>query len=144
MLSANDNTLLEVPMNIKDTKFLVVDDHDFMRSVTRLYLVSLGANESNIIEAQDGAEGLHMLKAGAFDFVITDMNMPVMDGYELLKRIKADDAHNHIPVLMISGNEDAGYANKAKQLGAIGYIVKPPAQKDLIRILEPVMEIEKT
>jgi two-component system chemotaxis response regulator CheY len=79
----------------------------------------------NVDEAEDGAIGLEMLKNGRYDFVVSDINMPNMNGFDLLKAIKADSALKHIPVLMVTAEARKEDIVLAAQSGAAGYIVKP-------------------
>ena len=104
-------------------KFLVVDDFSTMRRIVRGLLKEMGCN--NVGEAEDGVEALGMLRAQRFDFVVSDINMPNMDGFELLQAIKADDALRHLPVLMVTAEARKEDIVKAAQSGAAGYIVKP-------------------
>ena len=104
-------------------KFLVVDDFSTMRRIVRGLLKEMGCN--NVGEAEDGVEALAMLRAQRFDFVVSDINMPNMDGFELLQAIKADDALRHLPVLMVTAEARKEDIVRAAQNGAAGYIVKP-------------------
>jgi two-component system chemotaxis response regulator CheY len=106
-----------------DLRFLVVDDFATMRSIVRGLLKEMGCQ--NAEEAEDGVVALAMLKSGRFDFVITDINMPHMDGFELLKAIKADESLFHLPVLMVTAEARKEDIVLAAQNGAAGYIVKP-------------------
>lgn len=81
----------------KELKFLVVDDFSTMRRIVRNLLKELGFN--NVEEAEDGVDALNKLQAGGFGFVISDWNMPNMDGLELLKTIRADAGMASMPVL---------------------------------------------
>ena len=104
-------------------KFLVVDDFSTMRRIVRNLLKELGY--VNADEAEDGAAALQKLNGGAFDFVVTDWNMPNMDGLQLLQAIRADPALKHLPVLMITAEAKKENIIQAAQAGASGYIVKP-------------------
>jgi two-component system chemotaxis response regulator CheY len=104
-------------------KFLVVDDFSTMRRIVRNLLKELGY--VNADEAEDGAVALQKLNGGAFDFVVTDWNMPNMDGLQLLQAIRADPALKHLPVLMITAEAKKENIIQAAQAGASGYIVKP-------------------
>jgi two-component system chemotaxis response regulator CheY len=84
----------------KNMKVLVVDDFSTMRRIVKNLLRDLGF--TNISEADDGSTALPMLKEGSFDFVVTDWNMPGMQGIDLLKAIRADANLSHIPVLLIT------------------------------------------
>ncbi len=108
----------------KNLKFLVVDDFSTMRRIVRNLLKELGY--TNVDEAEDGSAALQKLKGGGnFQFVVTDWNMPVMTGIELLKAIRADPTLKHLPVLMITAEAKKENIIEAAQNGASGYIVKP-------------------
>jgi len=104
-------------------RFLVVDDFSTMRRIVRGLLKEMACN--NVAEAEDGAAALSMLRAQRFDFVVSDINMPNMDGFELLEAIKADAALRHLPVLMVTAEARKEDIVRAAQNGAAGYIVKP-------------------
>ncbi|MRR50088.1 MAG: chemotaxis protein CheY [Rhodocyclaceae bacterium] len=104
-------------------KFLVVDDFSTMRRIVRNLLKELGF--VNVEEAEDGAVALARLKSGGIDFVVTDWNMPNMDGLTLLQSIRSDPALKHLPVLMITAEAKKENIIAAAQAGASGYIVKP-------------------
>lgn len=109
--------------NPADFKFLIVDDFSTMRRIVRGLLKESGY--VNADEAEDGVVALNMLKNNKFDFVVSDINMPNMNGFELLKAIKADDTLKHIPVLMVTAEARKEDIVAAAQGGAAGYIVKP-------------------
>lgn len=106
-----------------DLKFLIVDDFSTMRRIVRNLLKEAGF--SNADEAEDGVVALQKLKNGSFDFVVTDINMPNMNGFELLTQIRADAALKPLPVLMITAEARKEDIVMAAQAGASGYIVKP-------------------
>ena len=106
-----------------DLKFLVVDDFSTMRRIVRGLLKEMGC--LNVDEAEDGAVALQLLKANRYDFVVSDINMPNMNGFELLKAIKAEGSLRHIPVLMVTAEARKEDIVLAAQSGAAGYIVKP-------------------
>lgn len=107
----------------KNMKFLVVDDFSTMRRIVRNLLKELGYN--NAEEAEDGAQALSMLKNGNFDMVVSDWNMPVMDGLTLLQNIRADARLGKLPVLMVTAEAKKENIIAAAQAGASGYVVKP-------------------
>lgn len=109
--------------NPADLKYLIVDDFSTMRRIVRGLLKEMGCN--NAEEAEDGAVALAMLKAQRFDFVVCDINMPNMNGFDFLKAVRADDALKHIPVLMVTAEARKEDIVLAAQTGASGYIVKP-------------------
>ncbi len=104
-------------------KILVVDDFSTMRRIIKNLLRDLGL--TNTQEADDGATALPMLKEGDFDFVVTDWNMPGMQGIDLLKHIRADEKLKHLPVLMVTAEAKREQIIAAAQAGVNGYIVKP-------------------
>ncbi|EIB98489.1 chemotaxis response regulator CheY [Pantoea sp. Sc1] len=107
----------------KNMRFLVVDDFNTMRRIVRNLLKELGFN--NVEEAEDGVDALGKLKAGGFDFVISDWNMPNMDGLQLLQTIRADATMSTLPVLMVTAEAKKENIIAAAQAGASGYVVKP-------------------
>ena len=107
----------------RDLKILVVDDFSTMRRIVRGLLKEMGCD--NVEEAEDGVHALRLLKATKFDFVVSDINMPNMNGFDLLKSIKADAALKHLPVLMVTAEARKEDILLAAQSGAAGYIVKP-------------------
>ena len=110
-------------MSTAEMKFLIVDDFATMRRIVRNLLKEIGFNNAD--EAEDGQAALTKLKAGKFDFVVSDINMPVMNGFDLLRSIRADDALKAIPVLMVTAEAKKEDIITAAQSGASGYIVKP-------------------
>ena len=104
-------------------RFLVVDDFSTMRRIVRNLLKESGFTEAD--EAEDGAAALQKLSNSTFDFVVTDINMPNMNGFQLLGEIKKDDKLKHLPVLMVTAEARKEDIVLAAQNGAAGYIVKP-------------------
>lgn len=125
-------------MAAKDLNFLVVDDFSTMRRIVRNLLKELGYNK--IEEAEDGVDALEKIRAGRIDFVVADWNMPNMDGLELLKTIRADDALKHIPVMMVTAEAKKENIIAAAQAGASGYVVKPFTAAILEEKLNKVFE----
>ena len=109
--------------NPTDLKFLIVDDFSTMRRIVRGLLKEIGYN--NAEEAEDGVAALQLLKTVKFDFVVSDINMPNMNGFELLAAIKADEKLKHLPVLMVTAEAKKENIIEAAQAGASGYVVKP-------------------
>ena len=110
-------------MNTTELKFLIVDDFSTMRRIVRGLLKEMGCNNAD--EAEDGAVALQMLKSQRYDFVVSDINMPNMNGFDLLKAIKANESLRHLPVLMVTAEARKEDIVLAAQSGAAGYIVKP-------------------
>jgi two-component system chemotaxis response regulator CheY len=120
------------------TRFLVVDDFSTMRRIVRNLLKELGY--TNVDEAEDGALGLAKLRSEKFDFVISDWNMPNMDGLEMLKSIRADPALAKLPVLMVTAEAKKENIIAAAQAGASGYVVKPFTAATLDEKLAKIFE----
>jgi len=107
----------------KNIKILVVDDFPTMRRIIRNLLKELGFN--NVEEAEDGAAGLEKAKDGSFQFVVSDWNMPNMDGLTMLQSIRATPGIEKTPVLMVTAEAKKENIIAAAQAGANGYVVKP-------------------
>jgi two-component system, chemotaxis family, chemotaxis protein CheY len=121
-----------------NTKFLVVDDFSTMRRIVRNLLKELGY--SNVEEAEDGADGLNKLKQGGYEFVVSDWNMPNMDGLTMLQNIRADEALKSLPVLMVTAEAKKENIIAAAQAGANGYVVKPFTAATLDEKLTKIFE----
>ena len=121
-----------------DLKFLVVDDFSTMRRIVRGLLKEMGCN--NVDEAEDGAVALQMLKSNRYDFVVSDINMPNMNGFDLLKALKADGNLKHIPVLMVTAEARKEDILLAAQSGAAGYVVKPFTKATLEEKVTKIMQ----
>ncbi|MDX5364111.1 MAG: chemotaxis response regulator CheY [Pseudazoarcus pumilus] len=119
-------------------KFLVVDDFSTMRRIVRNLLKELGY--TNVDEAEDGLVALQKLEAGGFDFVVTDWNMPNMDGLTLLQNIRKTNSLKHLPVLMITAEAKKENIIAAAQAGASGYIVKPFTAATMAEKLQKIFE----
>jgi two-component system chemotaxis response regulator CheY len=110
-------------MTNPNMKILIVDDFSTMRRIIRNLLKEIGYNNAD--EAEDGQVALAKLKAEAFDFVVSDLNMPNMNGFELLHAVRADPALASLPVLLVTAEAKKEDIITAAQAGASGYIVKP-------------------
>ncbi|SNS60541.1 two-component system, chemotaxis family, response regulator CheY [Noviherbaspirillum humi] len=121
-----------------NTKFLVVDDFSTMRRIVRNLLKELGY--TNVDEAEDGSMALQKLRSEQFDFVISDWNMPVMDGLTMLQQIRADAALSKLPVLMVTAEAKKENIIAAAQAGANGYVVKPFTAATLDEKLSKIFE----
>lgn len=121
-----------------DLRFLIVDDFSTMRRIIRNLLKELG--HTNADEAEDGQVALNMLRNGEFQFVISDINMPNVNGFELLAAVRADAALKHLPVLMVTAEARKEDIIMAAQAGASGYIVKPFTKATLEEKLAKILE----
>ena len=125
-------------MNTTDLKFLIVDDFSTMRRIVRGLLKEMGCNNAD--EAEDGAVALAMLKANKYDFVVSDINMPNMNGFDLLKAVKAEESLKHLPVLMVTAEARKEDIVMAAQSGAAGYIVKPFTKATLEEKVQKILQ----
>ncbi len=107
----------------KNMKILIVDDFSTMRRIIKNLLRDLGFN--NTSEADDGNTALPMLQNGSFDFLVTDWNMPGMQGIDLLRAVRSDPGLARLPVLMVTAEAKRDQIVEAAQAGVNGYIVKP-------------------
>lgn len=122
----------------KNMSILVVDDFPTMRRIVRSLLKELGY--TNVEEAEDGQDALSKLRAGGFEFIVSDWNMPNLDGLEMLKQIRADDALKALPVLMVTAEAKKENIIAAAQAGANGYVVKPFTAATLEEKLNKIFE----
>jgi len=119
-------------------KVLVVDDFPTMRRIVKNLLKQLGFE--NIDEAEDGAQALGKLKAGGFGLVVSDWNMPVMEGIDLLKQVRADDSLKMIPFLMVTAEAEKDKVITAIKAGVDNYVVKPFTAEVLKEKLEKIAD----
>jgi two-component system chemotaxis response regulator CheY len=122
------------------TKFLIVDDFSTMRRIVRNLLKELGY--TNADEAEDGVVALQKLESmpTEFNFVVSDWNMPNMDGLTLLQKIRSSPQLKHLPVLMVTAEAKKENIIAAAQAGASGYVVKPFTAATLAEKLEKIFE----
>lgn len=119
-------------------KILVVDDFSTMRRIIKNLLRDLGFN--NTAEADDGITALPMLQSGNFDFLVTDWNMPGMQGIDLLKAVRADEKLCKLPVLMVTAEAKREQIVEAAQAGVNGYVVKPFTAGTLKEKIDKIFE----
>ena len=122
----------------KDMKILIVDDFSTMRRIVKNLLRDLGF--TNTAEADDGLTALPMLQNGNFDFLVTDWNMPGMQGIDLLKAVRADANLSGLPVLMVTAESKRDQIVEAAQAGVNGYIVKPFTAATLKEKIDKIFE----
>ncbi len=104
-------------------KILIVDDMSTMRRIIKNALRQLGY--TNLDEAEDGLQGLSKVKQGGLDLVVSDWNMPNLDGLGMLKAIREDSTYKELPVLMVTAQASQKAVLEAIRAGASNYIVKP-------------------
>jgi len=123
----------------KDQTILIVEDNSDLRSL----LNSIISNQYNTITAENGKEAINQIKKFHPDFVLTDIMMPEMDGFQLCKILKSTDEYNHIPVVMLTAKSDIESRKKAIQLGAEGYINKPFDNAEVLLKIENLIQLRK-
>ena len=119
-----------------DLKFLIVDDFSTMRRIVRNLLKEAGFAHAD--EAEDGVAALQKLRSLPFDFVVTDINMPRLDGFGFIEGVRRNEKYRAIPILVLTTESDAEKKNRARQAGATGWIVKPFDPAKLIDAIERV------
>ncbi|RJQ45440.1 MAG: chemotaxis protein CheY [Nitrospiraceae bacterium] len=119
-------------------KILVVDDFSTMRRIVKNLLRQLGYE--NIEEAEDGAQAYLKLKNGGYGFVVSDWNMPNMDGLELLKKVRSDAELKDIPMLMVTAEAEKEKVITAIQAGVNNYVVKPFTGEILKEKMDKIFE----
>jgi len=122
-----------------DYTCLVVEDSPMMRQLIVFALSRIKNLE--VIEATDGVDGLRKLASGKFDLVITDINMPIMDGLKLVKRIRSDAVHKDVPVMIVTTEGAAEDRKRALELGANAYVTKPIQAPLVIQKVKELLQI---
>ena len=122
----------------KNIKIIIVDDFSTIRRIIKNLLRDLGF--TNTQEADDGTTALPMLQSGNFDFLITDWNMPGMQGIDLLKAVRADDKLQGLPVLRVTAESKRAQIIEAAQAGVKGYVVKPFTAGTLEEKIQKIFE----
>jgi two-component system chemotaxis response regulator CheY len=117
-------------------RILAVDDSPSVRQMVKLSLSGAGYD---IVEAGDGAEGLSKARASTLDMVVTDLNMPVMNGLGLIRELRKLPAYRGVPILFLTTESDPEMKQQAKAAGATGWITKPFQQDQLVAIVRKVL-----
>jgi two-component system, chemotaxis family, chemotaxis protein CheY len=115
---------------------LTVDDSASMRQMVKLTLSSAGYN---VIEAGDGVQGLTTARCSAVDMVLTDLNMPGMDGLALIRELRKLPSFTGVPIILLTTESDAARKQEARSAGATGWITKPFQPEQLVSITKKVM-----
>jgi two-component system chemotaxis response regulator CheY len=119
---------------------LVVEDSPMMR---QLLVVALSRIKNlTVTEADDGVDGLRKLATGRFDIILTDINMPIMDGLKLVKRVRTDPTHKDVPIIVITTEGSSADRQRALHLGANAYIIKPIQAPQVIAKVRELLKID--
>jgi two-component system chemotaxis response regulator CheY len=122
----------------KEYKVLIVEDSPTMRQLLSFILKRIKG--VNVVEAKDGVDALKKMSVNKFDLVITDINMPIMDGLKLVNLIRKDDIHKNVPIIIVTtegGQEDK---ERAMALGANAYITKPIQSTHVLDIVKQYLK----
>lgn len=115
---------------------LSVDDSASVRQMVKMTLAGAGYE---VVQANDGAEGLATAQNTAADMVITDLNMPNMDGLTLIRELRKLPAYRGVPIIFLTTESDDGMKSEAKSAGATGWITKPFQQDQLVNVVKKVL-----
>jgi two-component system chemotaxis response regulator CheY len=115
---------------------LTVDDSSSVRVAIRIALSGAGYTVS---EAENGADGIAKANANNFDLIVTDLNMPVMDGLTMIEQLRRNPAHAGVPIVFLTTESDADMKARAKAAGATGWLTKPFDADQLVRIVKKVL-----
>ena len=118
---------------------LVVEDSPMMRQLLVFALARI--KQLNVTEAEDGVDGLRKLAGNRFDLIITDINMPIMDGLKLVKRIRTDEVHKDVPIIIITTEGSSEDRQRAMALGANAYITKPIQAPKVIATVKELLKM---
>ncbi|MEO4000981.1 response regulator [Mesorhizobium sp. CAU 1732] len=115
---------------------LTVDDSASIRMTIKIALSGAGYT---VAEAADGAQGIEKAKANHYDLIVTDLNMPVMDGLTMIEELRKSPAHMGVPIIFLTTESDEGMKQRAKAAGATGWLTKPFDSEQLVRIVRKVL-----
>lgn len=118
------------------TRILAVDDSASMREMVRLALTGAGFE---VTQATDGHQALDIARKSVFDLVLSDVNMPEMDGIELIRALRAEANYRHTPILMLTTEASLDRKREGKEAGATGWIVKPFNPEQLLATIARVL-----
>ena len=124
------------PTGVAPKKILVVDDNEIVIKTITLKLQGAGYQ---VVQASDGAEGLAKARASTVNLVITDLNMPVMNGLGLIRELRKLSAYKGVPIIFLTTESDAGLKQEAKAAGATAWITKPFQQEQLVGVVRKVL-----
>ena len=117
-------------------KIMTVDDSSSMRQMVGFTLTNAGYN---VIEASNGKEALERMNGNSVDLLLVDLNMPVMDGIQLIREIRKNDAHRFVPIVMLTTESQEVKKREGKEAGATGWIIKPFKPEQLVTVVKKVL-----
>jgi len=117
-------------------KLLTVDDSASIRLTTKVTLTNAGYE---VTEAVNGADGLEKAMSGSYDLIVTDLNMPVMDGLTMIEELRKSPAHTGVPIIFLTTESDADLKARAKAAGATGWLTKPFDPENLVKVVKKVL-----
>jgi two-component system, chemotaxis family, chemotaxis protein CheY len=129
--------------DMKKLRVLIVDDSSVMRRIIERSLRQAGLDLTEVLEASNGAEALTEAEKGSLDIILSDINMPVMDGLEFLKNLAKVDAAKGVPVVMITTEGSEARVVEALSAGAKGYLRKPFTPEQVIERVAPLLGISR-
>jgi CheY-like chemotaxis protein len=121
----------------ESARVLLVDDYPDAREMYSEYLAFSGFH---VVEASNGVEALERAVADKPDIILMDLSLPVMDGWEATRRLKADDRTSHIPIVALTGHALAGFSEGAKEAGCDAFVTKPCLPEDLVKEVRKILE----
>jgi chemotaxis protein histidine kinase CheA len=139
LLDKNANDPLVAGDSTSKKSALIVDDSISVRTFVSTVL---SRNNFNTILASNGVEAIELLKGGEFDLVLTDLEMPKLDGFEFIKQLRQMDKYKEVPVIILSGRASRKHQDKGQKLGANAFIVKPFKESDLLNTIEQFIKWE--
>ena len=140
MIDHADNNRNYTYVLLENVRILVVDDDPIHCEFARVYLSTPTAS---VETAQNGAEGLEKLRSEPFDLVVVDLEMPVMNGFQMIRAIRNDPALRHLPVVIVTGLEDMESIDRAYDEGATSFVTKPVNWRLLSYQLRYVLRAQK-
>jgi two-component system chemotaxis response regulator CheY len=119
--------------------FLIIEDSPTMRQLIRFALNRIAG--SQVVEASDGVDGLKKLSSNQVDLILTDINMPIMDGLKLVSLVRSNEAYNNVPIVIITTEGAKEDKERAMALGANAYITKPIQSTALLTTVKELLKL---
>ncbi len=126
-----------------ERKFLVVDDSSTMRKVLKKILLMCKIKDLTILEAENGKDAFFQIASNKIDLVLTDLNMPIMDGYTLIHKIKERQIFSNIPIVVLTSETREEELSEIKNLGIQGILVKPFRPEIIKELIFDILHLEE-